>query len=60
MELYVLRLRGKSVSLWPAVFIGVAYVAFGACALLMSHFDPFFFVFVVPGVLLLIASALKD
>jgi hypothetical protein len=60
MELYFLRLRGKAVSLWPAVFIGVAYLAFGAVALLMSHFDPFFAVFVVPGVLLLIASALRD
>jgi hypothetical protein len=60
MELYFLRLRGKPASLWPAAFIGVAYVAFGACALLMSRFDPFFLVFVVPGVLLLVAAALRD
>ena len=40
----------------PAIVIGATYVVFGAWALAASHFDPFFFIFVVPGVLLLLAS----
>ena len=40
----------------PAFAIGVLYVAFGAWALAVSNFDPFFAIFIVPGVLLLIAA----
>ena len=60
MELFFLRLRGKAVTLWPAGFIGVAYVAFGTIALIMSHFDPFFAVFIVPGILLIIGAAIRE
>ena len=54
------RMRGKKVSLWPAGLIGIAYVAFGVCALLLSNFDVFFLVFLVPGILLSTAAALRD
>src|SRR5215213_8464525 len=40
----------------PAFFIAIFYLAFGAFALVVSNFDPFFAVFIVPGVLLLIAA----
>ena len=40
----------------PARAIGVLYVAFGAWAMVVSGFDPFFLNFIVPGVLLLIAA----
>ena len=40
----------------PAFAIGVLYVVFGAWALAVSNFDPFFAIFIVPGVLLLIAA----
>ena len=40
----------------PAFAIGVLYVVFGAWAMVVSGFDPFFVIFVVPGVLLLIAA----
>jgi len=56
VALFWRRLMGAPVSLMPAIIIGVAYLVFGAWAFLGSHFDPFFFVFVVPGVMLLIAS----
>ena len=49
------RWRGERVWMLPAALAGVAYLAFGAWALYRSNFDPFFFVFIVPGVLLAIA-----
>jgi hypothetical protein len=55
-----LRMRGRAVSLWPAGLIGIAYLTFGACALLLSNFDKFFLVFLVPGILLSVAAALRD
>jgi hypothetical protein len=55
-----LRMRGRAVSLWPAMLIGVAYIGFGACALVLSNFDKFFLVFLVPGILLTTAAALRD
>ena len=60
MAVYWLRLRGRPVSQWPAVLIGITYLCFGICALLLSHLDPFFLVFIVPGVVLLVATALRD
>ncbi len=56
VALFTHRLKGSSVTLRPAIVIGVTYVAFGAGAMVVNDFDPFFLVFVVPGVLLLIAS----
>ncbi|MFL6244633.1 MAG: hypothetical protein ACJ74H_01310 [Thermoanaerobaculia bacterium] len=40
----------------PAFAIGVLYVAFGAWALVASGFDPFMAIFIVPGVMLLVAA----
>jgi hypothetical protein len=48
---FIQVLRGRAVSLAPAMLIATVYLAFGAWALLVSG-DPFFLVFVVPGVLL--------
>jgi len=56
LALFTKRLRGGPVSMLPANVIGTTYVIFGAGALLVTHFDPFFLVFAVPGTLLLIAS----
>lgn len=52
---FMKRLRGERVWMLPAALIAVSYLAFGAWALYRSNFDPFFFVFVVPGALLAIA-----
>lgn len=60
LGLFWLRMRGRAVSLWPAALIGVAYTAFGVCALLLSDFDKFFLVFLVPGILLTTATILRD
>ena len=45
-------LRGRPVSLRPAQIIGLVYLAFGLWALAVSKFDPFFFIFIVPGLTL--------
>jgi hypothetical protein len=45
-------LRSRAVSLRPAQIIGLIYFAFGLWALAVSRFDPFFFIFVVPGLTL--------
>lgn len=60
LGLFWLRMRGRELSLWPAGLIGIAYLTFGACALLLSHFDKFFLVFLVPGILLCVGTALRD
>jgi hypothetical protein len=36
----------------PAQIIGLVYLAFGLWALAVSRFDPFFFIFIVPGLTL--------
>ena len=56
LTLFVKRLRGESVSSLAAVVIAAAYLGFGAWALVASGFDPFFFIFIVPGILLLVAN----
>jgi hypothetical protein len=54
---FVRRLRGAGVSTFPPAVIGAMYVIFGVWAELISHGQPFFlFVFVVPGLMLAIAS----
>lgn len=51
------RLRGEGVLAFPAFLIGLLYVLFGAWAMAVSGFDPFFAgVFLVPGALLLFAA----
>jgi hypothetical protein len=49
-------LRGRAMALWPVQLIGAVYLLFGIGALVVSHFDLFFLIFVIPGVLLLAAS----
>jgi hypothetical protein len=39
----------------PTALVAVSHLGFGAWALYASNFDPFFFVFVIPGALLAIA-----
>lgn len=56
VTLFSKRLKGAAASLMPAIVIGTTYVAFGVWAFAASLFDPFFLVFVVPGLLVLIAS----
>jgi hypothetical protein len=41
------------VSLRPVLVIGLAYTVYGIWAMIASGLEPFFLVFVVPGVLLL-------
>ena len=50
------RLRGRAVSLHAVRAFAAAYVLYGAYALVTSDMNPFFLIFVVPGVLLLLAS----
>jgi hypothetical protein len=45
-------LMSRAVSLRPAQVIGLVYLAFGLWALAVSRFDPFFFIFIVPGLTL--------
>lgn len=56
IALFMRRLRGEAVSTLPSLVIAIAYVAFGAWALIGSNFEWFFMIFIVPGVLLLIAG----
>ena len=53
---FLKRYRGEAVSTFTPAIVSVAYVAFGAWALVYSNYDPFFFVFIVPGVLLALAA----
>ena len=59
VALFTHRLKGNAVNLRPAIVIGATYAAFGAAAMVVNDFDPFFLVFVIPGVLLLIASVAR-
>jgi hypothetical protein len=53
---FVKRLRGEPVPTLGPALVSVAYIGFGAWALMHSNFDPFFFIYIVPGVLLALAS----
>ena len=48
--------RGRQGSLRPVLLIGVAYAVYGAWALIASGLEPFFLVFLLPGLLLLVAA----
>lgn len=57
VRLFVDRLRGRVVSLWPVRLIALVYLAFGAWALAITELDPFFFaVFIAPGLVMLAAA----
>ena len=55
-----LRMRGRQSRSGPPDSSAPPTSRFGACALLLSNFDKFFLVFVVPGILLTTAAALRD
>ena len=59
LRLFVARLRGKARSLVPASVVAIGYLGFGAWALAVSG-NPFFMVFIVPGVLLAGASLFRS
>ena len=48
--------RHRDVSLRPAQIVAVLYIVFGCWALVMSNMNPFFLIFIVPGVLLAVAA----
>ena len=48
--------RDERTSLAPVTLIALTYLAFGAFALVATQFDPFFLIFIVPGLMLLAAS----
>jgi hypothetical protein len=52
---FIQRLRGATVPAFPLVVIGVVYALYGAWAMSLTG-EPFFAIFIVPGVLLLLAS----
>ena len=52
VTLFAQRLRGRTVSAFPLVCIATAYTLFGIAALVVSRFDPFFLIFIVPGILI--------
>ena len=53
---FLKRFRGQTVSTFAPVLISIAYLAFGAWAMVTTGGDPFFMIFIVPAVLLVIAS----
>lgn len=57
VALFARRLRGESVPSFPALVIAVAYLVFGMWALIASHFNLFFLLFIVPAALLVAAAA---
>ena len=54
LAVFASLLRGRLVSLLPTALIALAYLWFGAWALVTSG-DPFFYIFIVPGAMLAIA-----
>jgi hypothetical protein len=50
------RRRGGKAPLWAPQVISALYVAFGGWALTVSRGDLFFLIFVIPGLLLAVAS----
>lgn len=54
LHLFLSRARGAQHTLMPAWTIGGLYVLFGVSALVVSGFDPFFLVFIVPGGLIVL------
>lgn len=56
LGIIVLTIFIRRMPAMPAFATGVLYVVFGAWALAVSDFNPFFAIFIVPGVLLLIAA----
>jgi hypothetical protein len=53
---FLKRLRGEAASTFAPALIAIAYLGFGAWAAVITGGDPFVLLFVIPGVLLAIAS----
>jgi hypothetical protein len=61
LHTFARRRDADGVSLLPARIVAATYLAFGCGALVLTDFDPFFLVFVVPGSLLaLVAFPRRD
>jgi hypothetical protein len=56
LQAFARKRDAAPVSLLPARIVAVTYLGFGAAALLFTGFDPFFLVFIVPGLLLGLAA----
>ncbi len=57
LAIFAARLRGIELATWPAAVVAILYVAFGVAALVASNFELFFLIFIVPGLMLAIASS---
>ena len=53
---FLKRFRRQPASTFAPALISIAYLAFGAWAVVTTGGDPFFLIFIVPAVLLAIAS----
>jgi len=53
---FIARRRDPASTLGPIAIIALVYIVFGLGALAASGFDPFFLVFIVPGLLLAVAA----
>ena len=51
----VLRMRGGTLTAWPAVVVGAAWILFGLWGLVAVKRDATFLMFIIPGALLLAA-----
>jgi hypothetical protein len=56
LGVFIPRIRGRLVPLWPARLIGIAYTIAGLVAYKMSGSNFFMTIFVVPGILIALAS----
>jgi hypothetical protein len=56
LGVFVPRIRGRQAALWPARLIGIAYTIAGLLAYKVSSNNFFMTVFVVPGILIALAS----
>ena len=54
--LFTALLRKRRVSLQPALIIGLLYSVFATWALVSSNADPFFLIFLIPGITLIACS----
>jgi hypothetical protein len=50
------RMHGEGVPILMARMIGIVYVVFGLWALVISGYDPFFAIFLVPGAMIVFAA----
>jgi hypothetical protein len=55
--LFARRIKNSQTLLWPATVIGIFFVIYGVVAFVFSGRDPFYFVFVAPGIFLIVAAA---